>query len=365
MIKLFDRVKVNIPTTGTGDITFGAAASTAFLTPAEAGVLDGDEVRYVIVDGLDFEEGVGLIKDTVAMMERTVTKSKIGGVVGTSPINLSGTAVMALTASAADIGDMKGPSGATDGNIVTFDGATGKLVKDSGVKISDLATAGHTLLRVTTFTTSGTWTPHPDAALVNMICVGGGGGGGGSAGGTSTQVGCGSGGGGGGYQERTLTAGWGATETVTVGAGGDGKTGDWTVGNGDTGGTSSVGTLCVATGGQGGGGSGPIGVASRGAGPAPAGGSGSGSGGVSGGVDIIIPGGPGNIGIAWGGSSPVALAGKGGDSAMGFGGAGATEGNNGNNGNNYGGGGSGASGLTTSKKGGDGAPGIVIITEWS
>lgn len=103
MIKLFDRVKVNIPTTGTGDITFGAAASTAFLTPAEAGALDSDEVRYVIVDGLDFEEGVGLIKDTVATMERTVTKSKIGGTVGTSALNLSGTAVLALTASAADI----------------------------------------------------------------------------------------------------------------------------------------------------------------------------------------------------------------------------------------------------------------------
>lgn len=103
MIKLFDRVKVNISTTGTGDITFGAAASTAFLTPTEAGVLDGDEVRYVIVDGLDFEEGVGLIKDTVATMERTVTKSKVGGTVGTSALNLSGTAVLALTASAADI----------------------------------------------------------------------------------------------------------------------------------------------------------------------------------------------------------------------------------------------------------------------
>lgn len=103
MAKLFDRVKVNIPTTGTGDIEFGAAASTAFLTPVEAGVLDGDEVRYVIVDGLDFEEGVGLIKDTVATMERTVTKSKVSGTVGTSALNLSGTAVLALTASAADI----------------------------------------------------------------------------------------------------------------------------------------------------------------------------------------------------------------------------------------------------------------------
>lgn len=103
MVKLFDRVRVNVPTTGTGDIEFGAAASTAFLTPAESGVLDGDEVRYVIVDGLDFEEGVGLIKDSVATMERTVTRSKIGGVVGTTKLNLGGTASLGLIASAADI----------------------------------------------------------------------------------------------------------------------------------------------------------------------------------------------------------------------------------------------------------------------
>lgn len=103
MAKLFDRVKVNIATTGTGDITFGSASSDAFLTPAEAGVVDGDVVRYVIVDGTDFEEGTGVVADTVATMSRTVTRSKIGGVVGTSKINLSGTAVLALTASAADI----------------------------------------------------------------------------------------------------------------------------------------------------------------------------------------------------------------------------------------------------------------------
>lgn len=104
MPKLFDRVKVNIATTGTGDITFGAASSNAFLTPAEAGGVDSDTVRYVIVDGTDFEEGIGTIASSVAEMERTiVTKSKISGTAGTSKINLSGTAVLALTAAAADI----------------------------------------------------------------------------------------------------------------------------------------------------------------------------------------------------------------------------------------------------------------------
>lgn len=104
MPKLFDRVKVNTPTTGSGDVTFGAASSNAFLTPTEAGCVDGDTVRYVIVDGTDYEEGVGTIGSGVAAMARTtVARSKIGGTAGTSKINLSGTAMVAFTALAADI----------------------------------------------------------------------------------------------------------------------------------------------------------------------------------------------------------------------------------------------------------------------
>lgn len=103
MFKLFDRVKVNIATTGTGDVTFGSASSNAFLTPTEAGAGDGDTTRYVIVDGTDFEEGIGTIGGGVTTMARTVTKSKIGGTVGASKINLSGTAVLAIPGSAQDI----------------------------------------------------------------------------------------------------------------------------------------------------------------------------------------------------------------------------------------------------------------------
>ncbi|EAQ34560.1 hypothetical protein NB311A_06066 [Nitrobacter sp. Nb-311A] len=104
MFKLFDRVKVNIATTGTGDVTFGSASSNAFVTPTEAGAGDGDTVRYLIVDGTDFEVGIGTIKSSVAEMERTTVKeSKIGGTVGTTKLTLSGTAVLSLSASAADI----------------------------------------------------------------------------------------------------------------------------------------------------------------------------------------------------------------------------------------------------------------------
>lgn len=104
MPKLFDRVKVNIATTGTGTVTFGQASSPAFLTPAEAGAIDGNTVRYVVVDGTDFEEGIGTILASVAQMSRdTVTRSKIDGILGAAKINLSGAAVLVFTASAADI----------------------------------------------------------------------------------------------------------------------------------------------------------------------------------------------------------------------------------------------------------------------
>jgi hypothetical protein len=41
-------------------------------------------------------------------------------------------------------GDVTGPSSATNGNIVLFDGSTGKLIKDSFASITDFATVGHT-----------------------------------------------------------------------------------------------------------------------------------------------------------------------------------------------------------------------------
>jgi hypothetical protein len=104
VFKLLDRTKFNTSTTGTGDITIGSVSSSAFYLPSEAGAADGDTVRYIVQDGNDIEEGIGTIADSVATLQRTtVTASKVGGSAGTSKLNLSGTAVVSLTASGADI----------------------------------------------------------------------------------------------------------------------------------------------------------------------------------------------------------------------------------------------------------------------
>lgn len=96
---------------------------------------------------------------------------------------------------------------------------------------------------VQTFDASGTWTK-PATGSMARIQVWGGGGGGNRQATTTTSVG----GGGGGYSETTVAlSSLASTETVTVGAGGVGRTA--TAGSGTNGGTSTFGTLIGASGG--------------------------------------------------------------------------------------------------------------------
>lgn len=102
---------------------------------------------------------------------------------------------------------------------------------------------------MTVFTSSGTWTKPAGLSDVKVRVLGGGGGGG-----AGNSPG-GGGGGGGGYAEEYLDApALGATETVTVGAGGNKGVAFPGTTPGGSGGTSSFGSFVSASGGGGGGG---------------------------------------------------------------------------------------------------------------
>ena len=98
MVTLVNRAKVSTSTTGTGTITLGAAAD-GYQTFAAAGVTDGQSVRYVIEDGSNWEIGTGTYTASGTTLSRTVIESSNSD----AAINLSGQALVFITAAAADI----------------------------------------------------------------------------------------------------------------------------------------------------------------------------------------------------------------------------------------------------------------------
>ncbi len=210
------------------------------------------------------------------------------------------------------------------------------------------------------FTASGSYSK-PDGLLgVVVEVVGGGGGGGGVPATVSTNAAGASGGGGGGYSKKFIAASdLSASETVTIGAGGAGVSGA----AGNNGGTTSFGAHLQATGGTGGG------LTASVNGTAQVDGR---SGGIGSLGDINLGGGATDYGFASGGGGIGLGTGSAGGDAGGIGGgsgrgvarsgaatagiAATSEG---------GGGGGAASGTdnNSAQAGGDGADGIVIVTE--
>lgn len=97
MAVLVDRAKMTTSSTGTGTLTLGSA-STGFLSFADAGVLNGDVVSYVIEDGTAFEIGTGTYTSSGTTLSRSLVKSSTG-----SLLNLSGNAVVYISALSADV----------------------------------------------------------------------------------------------------------------------------------------------------------------------------------------------------------------------------------------------------------------------
>jgi hypothetical protein len=202
------------------------------------------------------------------------------------------------------------------------------------------------------YTTNDTWTKPTGLRFIIVEVIGGGGGGGGVTDDGAGDFAAGAGGAGGGYScKLILASALAATETVTIGAKGTGGS----VGNGNSGGTTSFGAHLQATGGTGGAGD----VADAALDLTSTGAPGVGSGG-----DVNAEGGQAHSGLSL--SVTVGVGGHGGASILGGGGLGSTANAVGGDAVTPGSGGAGAHVQTAAGNfdGGDGADGLVTVYEF-
>lgn len=125
---LKNRVYITTATTGAGIITLGSPI-LGYQSFADAGVSDGDTVRYTIEDGVNFEIGEGVYTASGTTLSRTPSESSNSG----SAINLSGGARVFITPTADDIQQPPSEGPFVDGDKTKLDGI------EAGADITDTA----------------------------------------------------------------------------------------------------------------------------------------------------------------------------------------------------------------------------------
>ena len=145
MVTLVNRAKVATATTGTGTITLGAAES-GYQSFTSAGVVNSDVVRYTIEDGDAWEIGSGTY--STGTLTRVLDESSTG-----SLLNLSGDAVVYVTAAGEDIQQPPSEGPFVDGDKTKLDGIeAGAEVNTIDSAVSGEPTGSDQVLNVVSLT---------------------------------------------------------------------------------------------------------------------------------------------------------------------------------------------------------------------
>ena len=178
---LVNRAKMLTSTTGTGTLTLGTAIA-GFQSFSDAGVQNGDVVRYVIEDGAYWELGTGTYTASGTTLTRNVVESSNSD----NAINLSGDALIFVTADASDYVQIDGDvmtGDLTVTNIITSGNVDGRDVSVDGAKLDGIeanATADQTksdidALNINADTLDGQhgsyYTAYTDTAVGNMAAT--------------------------------------------------------------------------------------------------------------------------------------------------------------------------------------------------
>ena len=123
MTKFANRAKMSISSTGTGNVQLNAA-EVGYQTFAQAGIVDSDQVRYIIEDGVAWEIGIGLMSSSATVMARTVEESSNSN----NALNLTSSAKVLIGVTADDF-DKHGTGNGYQ--HIPVDGAANQLLQYS------------------------------------------------------------------------------------------------------------------------------------------------------------------------------------------------------------------------------------------